>query len=263
MAANFKLLGTGAGPGVPSFFCNCIACREARANPHLSRTRSGALLDTIQQKILIDASPDLRTQLIREKIETVDCLFLTHWHYDHYGGLGDLEYYVRLKRYNPIRLFLPPDSLASFTSAYPYLLDIVDLKPWQFGQKYSFQEVTVTPLPARHSIQTAGMLLEADQRIAYFTDTAGLPEITARQIEKVDYFICDASFYGDNWFPESHLSVGEAINLGREIKAQQIVLTHLSMHYSTPVTVAQLEEEIGDDATVILAYDGISFNLSG
>ncbi|NLC76398.1 MAG: MBL fold metallo-hydrolase, partial [Clostridia bacterium] len=42
-----------------------------------------------------------------------------------------------------------------------------------------------------------------------------------------------------------------------------IVLTHLSMHYSTPVTVAQLEEEIGDDATVILAYDGISFNLSG
>lgn len=261
MTATFKLLGTSTGPGVPSFFCNCIACQEARAKPHLSRTRSGALLYTGKQKILIDASPDLRSQLVREKIDSVDCLFISHWHYDHFGGLGELEYYMRLQKYQPIRLFLPPDSLEAFSSAFPYLLDIVDLQPWQFDQKYRFQDVTVTPLPARHSIQTAGFLLEAGKRIAYFTDTAGLPEVTAQKVKNVDYLICDASFFGDNWYPDSHMSVKEAIDLGREINAQHTVLTHLSMHYSTPVTFAQLEEAISNDAKVIAAYDGIIFNL--
>lgn len=261
MTATFKLLGTSTGPGVPSFFCSCVACQEARANPHLSRTRSGALLDTGKQKILFDASPDLRSQLIREQIDSMDCLFISHWHYDHFGGLGELEYYVQLKTHKPVKLFLPPDSVSSFSLAYPYLLDIVDLQPWQFEQKYRFQDVTVTPLPAQHSIQTAGFLLEAGKRIAYFTDTAGLPEITAHRVKNVDYFICDASFFGDNWYPESHLSVTDAINLGRDINAQHIVLTHLSMHYSTPVTSAQLEEAISNDANVIAAYDGLTVEL--
>lgn len=261
MAVTFKLLGTSAGPGVPSFFCDCVACREARAEPQLSRTRSGALLDTGQHRILIDASPDLRAQLISEKINSIDCLFITHWHYDHFGGLGELEYYVNLSQRQPVTLFLPPDSLADFSSAFPYLPDLLDVQPWQFQQAYRFDEVLVTPLPARHNIQTAGLLLEAGKRIAYFTDTAWLPEETVQKINSVDCFICDASFYGDNWFPGSHLSVTEAVALSESINAKEAVLTHLSMHYSTAVTVKQLQEAISPYPWVSLAYDGMTIEL--
>lgn len=257
MAVNFKLLGTGAGPGVPAFYCNCAACLEARANPDLARTRSGALIDSGKGNILVDASPDLRTQLIKEQIKTVDYVFLTHWHYDHFGGLGDLEFYVKLCRREPVKLFFPPHALDDFKKAYPFLLDVFELIPWQFEEVYRFGKVMLTPLPANHGIETAGILLEADQRIAYFTDTSGLPEATARRLEGIDCLVCDATFYGENWYPQSHMNMEEAIELGRKIKAKKIILTHLAMHYSIPVTVSDLREKYCHGEGVSLAYDGM------
>ncbi|ATW23640.1 MBL fold metallo-hydrolase [Candidatus Formimonas warabiya] len=261
MTVEFKLLGTGAGPGVPSYFCDCPACKEARENPCLARTRSGAVIDTGKEKILIDASPDLRSQLVREQITSLDYVFLTHWHYDHFGGLGDLEFYVKLSRRQPLKLFLPPEALEAFHSAYPFLPEVFDLITWQFEQVYCFENLTLTPLPARHGIQTAGLVLESKRKLAYFTDTSGLPDSTARIIEGTDFLVCDATFYGENWYPHRHMSLEEAIQLGKKVKAGNTVLTHLAMHYSTPVTVAQLAEEISAHPGVSLAYDGMVITL--
>lgn len=261
MTVKFKLLGTGAGTGVPSYFCDCIACREAQENPHLARTRSGAVLDTGKEKILIDASPDLRSQLLQAQIRSLDYVFITHWHYDHWGGLGDLEFYVKLSRQEPLKLFLPPEAIGEFQAAYPFLPDVFDFIPWQFEQVYSFGNVTLTPLPARHSIQTAGVLVEAERRLAYFTDTSGLPASTAARIAGIDVLVCDATFHGENWLPASHMSVEAAIELGRELNARNTVLTHLSMHYSSPVTVADLREQISAYPEVSLACDGMVINL--
>lgn len=261
MTVEFRILGTGAGPGVPSYFCDCIACKEAYEKPHLARTRSGAVIDSGKEKILIDASPDLRTQLVRERISSLDTVFITHWHYDHFGGLGDLEFYVKLSRQESIKLFLPPDAVCAFEAAYPFLLDVFDPIPWQFEKAYQFENFSLTPLSARHSIQTAGILVEAEKRLAYFTDTAGLPDGTAKKIENVDFLVCDATFYGENWYPHSHMTNEEAIKLGQEIKAKKTILTHLAMHYSTPITVAQLEEKISDYPGVSLASDGMVIKI--
>lgn len=261
MDVAFKLLGTGAGPGVPSYFCDCAACKEAQESPHLARTRSGAMIDTGKERILIDASPDLRSQLIREHIQSIDYVFITHWHYDHFGGLGDLEFYVKLSRRRPVKLFLPPEALDQFQRAYPFLDEVFDVEPWQFGRVYPFTNLMLWALPARHSIQTAGLLLVSKKKLAYFTDTAGLPDGTADMIEGVDYLICDATFYGDNWYPHSHMSVEEAMKLGKKVNAVNTVLTHLAMHYSTPVTVAGLKKEIADVPGVSLAYDGMTIAI--
>src|SRR4030042_5618014 len=90
-------LGTGAGCGVPSFYCGCKACQEALTDSRYRRTRCSIALSS-QDNILIDAPPELRVQLSREGITDIGYLALTHWHYDHFGGLGDLEFYVRLHR---------------------------------------------------------------------------------------------------------------------------------------------------------------------
>lgn len=261
MTVEFKILGTGAGPGVPSYFCDCIACQEAEENPKFARTRSGAILSTGIETILIDASPDLRSQLVREKISRIDYVFITHWHYDHFGGLGDLEFYVKLSRQVPIKIFLPPDAVSEFESAYPFLHDVFEVDTWDYEKVYSFNNVTITPLPAVHSIQTAGVLVESQMKIAYFTDTAGMLPSTAGKLEKVDYLICDATFYGTNWYPHSHMSVDQAISLGQQIKAKKTILTHLAMHYSEPVTVKQLSEIISNNPDVAIAYDGMNINI--
>lgn len=261
MSAEFKLLGTAAGPGVPAFYCNCIACQEARLKPELARTRSGAILDTGNERILVDASPDIRTQLLRANINAIDYLFITHWHYDHFGGIGDLEFYVRICRKTPLKLLLPSSAVQDFQTAYPFLMDVFELETWDFEQCFDFSGVKLHVLPANHGIQTGGILLEKERRIAYFTDTSGLPELTAKRLEGVDALICDATFHGENWYPHSHMSMEEAIKLGEKLKAKQTYLTHFAMHYSVPVTVEKLGEELLPYSQVSLAYDGLALRF--
>lgn len=262
MAASFKILGSGAGPGAPSFFCDCPGCREARENPSLSRTRSGALITAARGNMLVDAPPDLRVQLVRERITRIDNVLLTHWHYDHFGGLGELEYYVKLDRKEPIPLFLPPSAREQFIAAFPNLQEVFRVVPWSFMLEYRFGELTVTPLPAAHGVETAGFLVKSPRtRLAYFPDTAGLPKATAIAVEGADWLICDATFHGENWYPNTHMSVEEAIGLGREVKARHTVLTHLSVHYSQPVTGRELEAIVARHRDVSVAYDGMEIGL--
>ena len=258
----FKILGSGAGPGVPSFFCDCPGCREAQENPTLARTRSGAFITTENSHILIDTPPDLRVQLIREKISQLDEIFLTHWHYDHFGGLGELEYYVKLQRKTPLNLYLPSSAVDQFKQAFPNLIEVFTILPWKFGETYQFDGVGITPLSAQHGIETAGFLVKsADKKLAYFPDTAGLSKETAQQVEAVDWLVCDATFHGDNWFPENHMSMEQAIELGKKVKARHTVLTHMSIHYSQPVTTKELQAAIAPATNVLLGYDGMTFNL--
>ena len=262
MNNTFKILGSGAGPGVPSFFCDCVGCQTAHSEPSFARTRSGAFITTENYHLLVDMPPDLRAQLIREKIALIDQIFLTHWHYDHFGGLGELEYYVKLQRGTPLPLYLPPSAMERFQLAFPDWLDIFTIGPWEFFKTYRFDSLTITPLPANHSVETAGFLVEtASKRLAYFPDTAGLPEESLRRVEGVDWFVGDATFFGSNWFPHSHMSVDETVDLGRRIKARQIVLTHLSIHYSRPMSKEMLQAIPCRNPDVLIASDGMSFTL--
>jgi phosphoribosyl 1,2-cyclic phosphate phosphodiesterase len=109
-------LGTGAGGGVPAFYCGCKACKEAQANPVFQRTRCSLLIQGTLTT-LIDASPDLRVQLVREGVDRIERFFLTHWHYDHIGGLGELEYYVRIKRQAVIPAYMTAETEEKLRSA--------------------------------------------------------------------------------------------------------------------------------------------------
>ena len=262
MKSSFKILGSGAGTGAPSFFCDCPGCREARENPARARTRSGALITTKLGNMLIDAPPDLRAQLVRERVEKIDNVLLTHWHYDHFGGLGELEYYVKLVRKEPIPLFLPPSAKAQFDAAFPNLREVFRVMPWAFMMEYRFGDLAITPLPANHGVETAGFFVKSPKTsVAYFPDTAGLPKVTTTVVEGVHWLVCDATFYGENWYPDTHMSVEEAIDLGRKVKARQTVLTHLSVHYSKPVTSAELEAAAALHEGVSVAYDGMEIEF--
>ena len=77
------LLGTGTSSGVPVLGCNCEVC--CSNNPKDKRFRSAAMIETEKTRILIDAGPDIRMQLLREPFRKLDGVLITHIHYDHVG----------------------------------------------------------------------------------------------------------------------------------------------------------------------------------
>src|SRR5262245_27261441 len=99
------LLGTGTSVGVPVIGCSCDVCGST--NPRNKRTRCSAILGLPGGNLLIDTSPDLREQLLRERIGIVHAVLYTHEHADHIFGLDDLrimQFYLG----GPVPLYFDP-----------------------------------------------------------------------------------------------------------------------------------------------------------
>ena len=89
MAVKFIILGSGSSMGVPradGYSGNCNL-----NNKKNFRTRCSALIKFDDKNILIDTSPDLRSQLLKNKIKSINKVFYTHLHADQTHGINDLR----------------------------------------------------------------------------------------------------------------------------------------------------------------------------
>jgi phosphoribosyl 1,2-cyclic phosphate phosphodiesterase len=259
---SFTFLGTGAGCGVPAFFCTCPACEEARADPRARRGTCGVMVEGAR-RLLIDTPPDLRHQLIRENVGTVDRLLYTHAHFDHLGGLGELEYMVRLVTGERLPTYASREALANIEREFEYLLPCLEVNELEPFASIRFDGIDYTALPVTHAPGTYGYLVESpDTRLFYASDTGKLPQGTAERVLGADIVILDATFWKRSWHPESHLSVDEAIETGLALGAKAIYLTHLAMHYAEPITLVELENHVARyEGRVIIASDGLRIDL--
>lgn len=258
----FTFMGTGAGCGVPAFFCDCPACEEARANPKAQRGDCGVMV-TGKTRTLIDTPPDIRHYFNREGVKYIDNLIFTHWHYDHVGGLGELEYMVQLLTKTALPTFASPYTLESIGREFAYMMYCLARVEWQPFEELELDGVKYTALPVTHAPGTYGYLIEtADTRLFYASDTGKLPPETAERIQGVDVLAMDATFWKRNDYPQNHHSVQECIEEGLALDAGKIYLTHMCMHYSEPITLAQLEEYLKQyGGRVAPASDGLSFAI--
>jgi phosphoribosyl 1,2-cyclic phosphate phosphodiesterase len=263
MSHELIFLGTSAANGVPAFYCDCAACQEAKANPALSRSRSSILIAG-RKNILIDASPDLRQQLIRENVDHIDNLILTHKHFDHIGGLAELEYFVRLNGNAPLCSLMSSETEEYIDFNYEFMRECLEVMPFSAWTSVALDGLTYRAIPARHTAGTIGILFESEQgkTVAYLPDTGPLDVKTKELLGGIDILILDATFWKYNWMPDNHHSVESAIETGLSLNAGTIYLTHLAMHYDEPVTDLELNDYIkqyGDH--IYLAYDGLKIDL--
>ena len=82
-------LGTGSSAGTPVIGCDCPVCRGDE--PRNQRSRASIVVENEGTRILIDTGPDLRTQMLRAGIQSLDAVFYTHFHADHINGIDDLR----------------------------------------------------------------------------------------------------------------------------------------------------------------------------
>ena len=258
----FTFMGTGAGCGVPAFFCDCAACNEARQDPAARRGDCGVMVRG-EKTILIDTPPDLRHQLLRENVRNIDALLYTHAHFDHLGGLGELEYLVQLVQKAALPTYGSSEAFAGITQEFHYMtycLDLHEIKPFATVE---LDGVRYTALPVTHAPGTYGYLIETPQtRLFYASDTGPLPPETAERVRGVDIMALDATFWKKNWSPNDHHNVQEAIEEGLLLDVGTLYLTHLAMHYDEPITLADLKRYLEQyKGRVLPAADGLALPL--
>lgn len=110
-------LGTGTSNGVPVLGCTCEVCKSS--DPHDSRLRTSALLETAQTRVIIDCGPDFRQQMLPQPFRKIDGLLITHIHYDHVGGIDDVRPYCRL---GDIDVYANADTCGGLRHNFPIVL---------------------------------------------------------------------------------------------------------------------------------------------
>ena len=112
------LLGSGTSMGVPIIGCNCPVCTSADSRDN--RTRPGILLKKDNFHLLIDASAELRIQLLRESVNTIDSIFITHFHADHIFGLDDTRIFS-LRTGKPMDIYCSKSTEKEIRSVFGYV----------------------------------------------------------------------------------------------------------------------------------------------
>ncbi|NKN32964.1 phosphonate metabolism protein PhnP [Marichromatium bheemlicum] len=222
-----EFIGTGDAAGVPVWGCDCPACRRASADPARRRESACVAVHTETGVTLIDAGVgDLARRFAFGQIRRI---LLTHFHMDHVQGLFPLRWCERTPR---IPVHRPDDPIgADDLYKHPGVLDFrPPLAPFV---EHDLGDLHITPLPLRHSRPTQGYVLRHQRhRLAYLTDTAGLPETTLRHLQRhpVAALVLDCHVPPQPRPPRNHNDLTTALALWRASGAPRLWLTHVGHH---------------------------------
>jgi phosphoribosyl 1,2-cyclic phosphate phosphodiesterase len=249
--------GTGTSQGVPVIGCKCAVCMSKDSRD--KRLRTSILIETGGKKILVDAGPDFRQQLLRAKISNLDGILLTHEHKDHTGGLDD----VRALNYisgKPVEIYAEKRVLNSIRSEYQYafaenpypgvpemnLNTIDDKTPFTVGG------IEIMPLRAfHHRLPVLGFRIDG---LVYITDANRIAPSEMKKISGCKILVVNALRKEAHL---SHFTLSQALDVARESKARQTYLTHISHQMGLH---GEVENELPEN--VKLAYDCLTVEFT-
>ncbi len=255
MANKIEFLGTGTSQGVPIIGCGCRVCRSE--DFHDKRLRTSAYIEYEGLRLVIDAGPDFRQQILRSGITSLDAVLLTHMHKDHTGGLDDVRAfnYFSGKGFPVYAETRVQESLkreyayAFGEHRYPgvpdFILNTIDENP------FTINGVTIIPVRAMHyKLPVLGFRFG---RLGYLTDANSIPDESIARLKGVDIFVINCIRREKHI---SHFSLDEALEVCRKVGARHSFLTHLSHQLDCH---ASLAEELPE--SVEPAYDGLSLTF--
>lgn len=232
--------------------CTCEVCTSQA--PEDKRLRSSVFVEHEGLKVLIDAGPDFRYQMLRERICSVDAILLTHNHKDHTGGLDDIRAFnyhekkaaqIYCEKYVEDSLRMEY-SYAFAKNKYPgapeWEVHIIDNKPFEING------TDIVPIRGMHyKLPVLGYRFG---NIAYCTDMNNIPEMEFSKLQGLEHFVINTVRRGHHI---SHFSLEEALEVASKVGAKHTWLTHLS--HQLPCH-KDLAAELPDG--VKPAYDGLT-----
>ena len=231
--------------------CGCEVCKSQ--DPRDKRLRASVLVEHEGLKVLVDAGPDFRYQMLRAGVSSLDAILLTHNHKDHTGGLDDIRAFNYHEK-RATQIYCEKYVVESLRKEYSYAFEeikypgapewdvhIIDENP------FTIKGVEITPIRGRHfKLPVLGYRFG---NIAYCTDMNHIPEEEYSKLQGLDHFIINCVRRGRHI---SHYSLEQAIEVAEKIGAKHSWLTHLS--HQLPCH-EELTKELPEG--ILPAFDGL------
>jgi phosphoribosyl 1,2-cyclic phosphate phosphodiesterase len=248
-------LGTGTSQGVPVIACDCSTCNSPDVKD--KRLRSSVYVEVNETAMVIDTGPDFRQQMLRENINKLDAVLLTHGHKDHTAGLDDVRaynfkqnramgVYAAAAVQNTIkREFNYAFSREKYPGVPQIIQHVISNKPFMVN------DIEIIPVEAAHYfLKVFGYRIN---NFAYMTDVSEISTKEKKKLLNLDVLVINALRVKIHY---SHFNLEQALNLIKEVAPKKAYLTHISHMMGRQ---ADLEAMLPKN--VKFAFDGLQLNL--
>jgi phosphoribosyl 1,2-cyclic phosphate phosphodiesterase len=252
---NFKvtILGSGTSQGVPVIACGCDVCLSD--NEKDKRLRSSIMLSRGGQNLVIDAGPDFRQQMLREKVQTLEGIVFTHEHKDHVAGLDDVRAF-NFKEQKDMPVYCSERVEGALKREFAY---IFDSNPYPGIPRLSIELITnssfatktfqLQPIEVMHyKMPVFGFRIED---FCYITDAKTITSKEKEKLKGCKMLVVNALRKTEHI---SHFNLEQALAFIKEINPEKAYLTHISHLLGTH---EEIEKEL--PLNVYMAYDGLQF----
>jgi phosphoribosyl 1,2-cyclic phosphate phosphodiesterase len=257
MSIKFIILGCGSSMGVPRADGYAGSCDLKNIKNH--RTRCSALVKFHDDNILIDTSPDLRHQLLLNKIKSISNVFYTHPHADQTHGINDLRaFFFDNKKKIPV--FADKETSKYLYSTFKYCFQSSDtypstLKLNNLKKKHIFKnknkKILIESIIVEHGkINSICYLI--NKKLAYASDVSLFFKEDLKKLTGLNYLIIDCLWYKNH---SSHYNLSQVLELVKTLKPKKTILTNMHTDFDYNILKKSLPKNI------VPGFDGLTINL--
>lgn len=257
MSVSFKILGCGSSLGIPridGYFGNCNP-----KNKKNYRMRCSALIQTKNLNLLIDTSPDIKKQLLSNKVKNINRVFFTHSHADQTHGINELRvFFLKYKKKIPVHAdnLTKKILIKSFNYCfknkenYPAILKMEKLNKVHIYKKFN-EKIIIRSIKVKHgSIKSICYII--NNKCAYAPDVNKIYSKDFKYFKNLNYLIVDCLRYKPH---PSHFNLDDVLKFVKIIKPKKTILTNLNNEIDYDEIKKILPKNI------IPAYDGMTISI--
>lgn len=237
--------------------CHCEVCCSADARDR--RLRTSAMIEVMTddgqwRRIIIDAGPDFRCQMLRENVDSIDAILLTHHHKDHIGGIDDVrafnywqqraaDIYCEASVAEVVR----KDFDYAFADQMEYYPGVPDIELHLIDeQPFVIKGVSVMPIRAIHyKLPILGFRIGG---VCYLTDANYVDQHSIDLMSGCEVLVINALRRKEHI---SHFTLAQALELIEKVAPRQAILTHISHQMGL---YQDVQRELPQNVT--LGFDG-------
>ncbi len=255
MKNRFIILGCGSSLGSP-WITNYWG--NLKKNYKNIRTRCCAHISINGLSILIDTSPDIKKQIIDNKIKNIDAILYTHEHADQTSGIFELRPFF-WKNKKRIDVYANSRTVKSLHNKYTFcFFPRHGYQPIMkshvisnlFRIKKGTREVEIRAFDVKHGlINSSGFLIN---KLAYISDCSHVPRKSIKFLQGLNYLIIDCLRMKKH---PSHFCLSDALELIKKTKPRRAVLTNLHVDLDYSFLKKKLPSQI------MPAYDGLKLHF--